>query len=813
MENTIKVFTEKVKFPTADSLYGLFFEDINRSGDGGLYPELLRNRAFDDSLMPDDLIPYGENVKNETGWEYEIGGGEGLPRWREKVTPTDIPAWYAADAEMTLDKSDTLNANRQASLDVTFEPGGEIYNIGFSGVPVRCSEAYHLYFFAKAEDGIKLVLSLRDGENTLTSKPLDVVTRGFVRYDVTFIPSATTKTAQLVVSAPDGGKIKLGFISLMPTDTYHGHGLRRDLCEKLEGLHPAFMRFPGGCIVEGFSKSTAQRFRRMVGEVWERPGVYNLWGYRSTEGLGFHEYLQLCEDMGTDALYVCNCGMTCQARHCILMDDGEIADYLDDAMCALEYALGDASTEWGSLRARMGHPAPFKLKYLEIGNENNGDEYDRRYKIFYDAITARYPELTIVANTHIERSGLDLDIADEHFYNRVEWFAENSHFYDGYDRQGPGIFVGEYAVVAGNIRTLYAAVGEAMFLVGLERNQDIVKLASYAPLFENVHYAAWEPDLIAFDGLDNYAIPSYYVQRLFASNRGKYVVESEQTCEPVYAPYLRGGACLLGSAGVRFKNAAWNGESVAPTHELFGHAVDCGGGVFTTEADIKGEEKERAERFGMTNSVMIVMGEDVTSRCGSFEVEVYADGESELGVGIFSAPYGKAHNSADSPYNIFSVQPVRWTIKDGKSTLTAGGGFRRDTLAECEVNVDVGVYHKMRIGSDGKSVACILDNVEIMTAELPHYDGIQSVVTVDGDDVYIKVANIADSAREVGISLDCDVESNYTAYVISGDPTDKNTMEEPEKVVERSVELDGACRDFTHTVPACSVSVLRLRRK
>ncbi len=808
----ISVKTENVKFPTASSLYGLFFEDINRSGDGGLYPELLRNRAFDDSIVPDDLTPSGDNVKNETGWEYEIGHGEGLPRWREKVAFSEVPAWYANSAKIELDTVDTLNDKRAAALDVDFESGGEIYNIGFSGVPVRKGEVYSLYFFVKAENAVDLVISLKSDEKTLASKTLTVRTRGYVRYDLTLVADGTSKTARFVITAPNGGHIKLGFVSLMPTDTYHGHGLRRDLCEKLEGLKPAFIRFPGGCIVEGFSKSTAQRFKRMVGDVWERPGVYNLWGYRSTEGLGFHEYLQLCEDMGTDALYVCNCGMTCQARRCILMNDDEIAEYLDDALCALEYALGDKSTEWGSLRARMGHPEPFRLKYLEIGNENHGDEYDRRYEIFYNAITSRYPELVIAANTHVEKAGLKLDIADEHFYNRVEWFAENSHFYDNYDRQGPDIFVGEYAVVAGNIRTLYAAVGEAMFLIGFERNQDIVKLASYAPLFENLSYAAWEPNLIAFDGLDNYAIPSYYVQRLFASNRGSHVVQSSQTCKPVYAPYLRGGPCLLGSVGVKFKNARWNGEKVAPTHEIFGHVIDCEDGVSSTEITLTGEERERAERFGMANSVMIVLGNDEQARSGVFETEVFADAESELGIGMFTTPYGRARNSADSPYNLFSVQPVRWTVKDGKSKLTSGGGFHRVTLAEADVTVESGRFHTMRLESDGKILTCVLDGAVIMTAEIPHYDEMQSVVTVDEENIIIKIVNIADVERDVEIDLDRDVLSDYTESVISGLPTDKNTMENPEAVIERHNNRRGAGKTFTHTVPAYSVNVIKLKK-
>ena len=809
----IAVTTAKKRFPTTDSLYGLFFEDINRSGDGGLYPELLRNRAFDDSLYPDDLIPEQDDLRNATGWLFEYQKGEGQKRWKQKLEETEIPAWYGRNARLALDLEDTLCETRQAALEAVMEPQGKIFNVGYSGIGVRAGEVYHLYFYAKAETSIKLVFSLEAKEQTLCSKEMVICSKGYVRYDVSIIPDTTEKEAVFSVMAPEGGKIKFGFISLMPEDTYHGHGLRKDLCEKLEEMHPAFMRFPGGCIVEGFSKSTAQRFKRMVGPVWKRPGVLNLWGYRSTEGLGFHEYLQLCEDLQVDAMYVCNCGMTCQARNSMLMDEEEIQELLDDVMCALEYALGSKDTEWGALRAEMGHPSPFALKYLEIGNENNGKDYEERYERFRKVITEKYPELIIIANTHVEEAGLALDIADEHFYDKTEWFAQNTHYYDKYDRKGPGIFVGEFAVVAGAIRTLYAAIGEAMFMVGLERNQDIIKLAAYAPLFENVHYAAWEPNLIAFDSLDNYAIPSYYVWKLFAENKGKYVLESEQESSTVYAPYLKGGPCLIGSQGVQFKNATWKGNSVGPAKEIFGNVVSCGEGIYTTEIQMGGAEDERAKRFDMEGTVLITMGEDETSRTGAFEIEMLAEPDKELGIGMFATPYGKARNSEDSPWNLFAVQPIRWTIAGGKSMLTAGVGFRKYALTEpVSLDMEMGVFHKLCMESDGKKLRCILDGACIMEIELPHYDAMQTVALENEDEVLIKMVNIAEEDT-VTISLDCEVEQEYQVGMITGQPTDCNTMDNPEVVREHWIAKTGADVTFDYVVPACSVQVIALKKK
>ena len=799
------------RFATEPSLYGLFFEDINRSGDGGLYPELLRNRAFEDSLHPEDLTEEEGDLLNSTGWRFEYQKGEGLKRWEKCDMPTDIPAWYGEGAELSLLLNDTLNEKRKAALNVAFQPEGMIYNVGFCGVPVKENEVYKLFFFAKTDEPVKLGISIKSGEETIAENEITLQGKGFIRYDMALVPKKTDKKSRFCITSKEGGKVVFGYMSLMPADTYHGHGLRKDLCEKLEGIAPAFLRFPGGCIVEGFSKSTVKRFKNMVGPVWKRPTLLNLWSYNSTEGLGFHEYLQLCEDMNVDALYVCNCGMTCQARNCILLEEDEVDDMLDDALCALEYAMGDETTTWGALRGEMGHPAPFKLRYLEIGNENNGKDYEARYEKFYKAITQKYPDLTIVANTHVEEAGLPLDIADEHFYDKPEWFAQNSHYYDGYDRKGPGIFVGEFAVVAGAIRTLYAAVSEAMFMVGMERNQDIVKLAAYAPLFENVKYAAWEPNLIAFDGLDNYAIPSYYVWRLFSQNKGKYVLKSSQECGKIYAPYLKGGPCIVGSMGMHYKNPVWKGTEVKAERFLFGSVKACEDGSFVTDPS---EDMEEAKRFDMEKTVLITMGDDMVSREGAFEIDILAEKDVEMGIGMFATPYGEARNSEDSPWNLFAVQPVRWMIKNGISNLHMGIGFRKYSLLDpVELNMEMGSYHHLCMESDGKMLYCKVDGETVMQAELPNYDEIQTIVLEDDKEIIIKAVNIADEDKPVEICLDTQVEENYKVGVISGKPSDKNSLENPDAVTEHWHDCMGAASSFTYTAPACSVNVLRLKIK
>ena len=352
------------------------------------------------------------------------------------------------------------------------------------------------------------------------------------RYDAQFLATETARNATFSIQCQEKGTLYLGFCSLMPAETFHGHGLRKDLAEKLEQMHPSFLRFPGGCIVEGFTLETAMFFCNTVGPVWERPSHWLLWHYRTTNGLGFHEYLQLCEDLKLSALYVCNCGMTCQGRGPYYFNEAQMQFAINDTLNALEYALGSSQTHWGSLRAKMGHPEPFSLKYLEIGNENSGPEYEACFNRIREAVLERYPQIIIVSNTRSET--IKTDIVDDHYYNMPEFFAENIDIYDDYSRKNPNIFVGEFAVNQTYEGQLRAAISEAMFMVGFERNQDVVKLCSYAPLFSHVHYQSWYPNLIMFDNSRSYVIPSYYCFKLFGANRGDMVVSSKESCEKIY---------------------------------------------------------------------------------------------------------------------------------------------------------------------------------------------------------------------------------------------------------------------------------------
>jgi alpha-L-arabinofuranosidase len=512
------------------TLYGAFFEDINRAGDGGLYAELVQNRSFEDN--------------------------ESLVAW----TPfaySNAAASSSALATFTLDKSSPLNSNNPTSLKITIPKpcNGRvgIFNQGFKGIVAkskfpetseewrrRFAEAqrqsvnglavgakmkYEFSVYARAQDfSGRLMVSLetQSGE-ILGQKQIADVGRDWKKFALTLSPKRSDCDARLVISADQPGTLWLEMVSLFPSDTWKNRGLRPDLERMMADMKSGLLRFPGGSYSEGHVLGHAWRWKETIGDVAQRPGNWNIWGYRSTGGLGFHEYLQLAEDLGAEPLYVAHVGMA--EKDFVPMN--ELEPWIQDVLDTIEYANGPVTSKWGAIRAKSGHPKSFNLKYLEIGNENGmgypwgggrRDDYLPRYKAFYNAIKSHYPDMVCIANIHTEPDA-PADMVDEHYYESSDWFFEAATKYDHYDRSMPKLYLGEYAVRkdAGNGNML-AALAEAAFLTGLERNADVVKMSSYAPLFTNPHWEKWRPDAIVFDNTRCYGTPSYYVQKLFAGN-------------------------------------------------------------------------------------------------------------------------------------------------------------------------------------------------------------------------------------------------------------------------------------------------------
>jgi alpha-N-arabinofuranosidase len=520
----------KADKPIADiqpTMWGIFFEDINAAADGGIYAELVKNRSFE------FFSPF-------MGW---------------KIQKQDS----AAGSILVINRGD-LKVSNPRFVRVTADNSKGTYgltNYGFKGMGIKQNLHYHFSILAAQGLGsnLKLRVELTDTNGNVIGTSL-VAPEGteWKKYEADFIASATEPKAKLTVWFEGKGTIDVDMISLFPGDTWknRSNGLRADLVQLLADLKPGFLRFPGGCIVEGRDLASRYQWKKTIGNVEDRQLIVNRWNtefnhrpspdYFQSFGLGFYEYFQLAEDIGASPLPILSCGMACQFNTGEVVPLDQLDPYVQDALDLIEFANGSSDSRWGKIRTQMGHPASFHLKLLGVGNEQWGPQYIERYKVLVNAIHDKYPDIKIVSGTGPFPEGeyfdfaakelkkLNAQIVDEHYYRNPQWFRENATRYDGYDRNSFKIFAGEYAAQTvaiaspDNKNTLECALSEAAFMTGMERNADVVYMTSYAPLLAHTEGWQWTPDLIWFDNLTSFGTPDYYVQKLFSTNRGDKVL-------------------------------------------------------------------------------------------------------------------------------------------------------------------------------------------------------------------------------------------------------------------------------------------------
>lgn len=509
--------TKKAGTAIQSTMYGLFFEDINFAADGGLYAELVKNRSFD---FPQSLM----------GW-YAFGKVE---------VKNDNPLFDKNPNYVVL--SDPGHPHKRTGIE----------NEGFRGMGFKKNESYRFTVWAKSLNTVEnqgIRIDLLDSKNDiLNTQKLVINSSEWKKYEIVLTPKETDAKGRLRIFLDSKGSVALEHVSLFPIDTYKGreNGLRKDLAEALADIHPGIFRFPGGCIVEGTDLDTRYNWKNTVGAVENRPVNENRWHYTfphrfypdyyQSYGLGFYEYFLLSEDIGAEPLPVVSCGLSCQYQndkeecHVPL---SELDSYVQDALDLIEFANGPVTSKWGKVRADMGHPAPFNMKYIGVGNEQWGDEYVQRLAPFVKAIRAKYPEIKIVGSSGPSADGKDfdylwpemkklkVDLVDEHYYKDPEWFLKSASRYDNYDRKGPAVFAGEYAChVPSRANNFQSALYEAAFMTGLERNADIVHMCTYAPLLAHADAWQWRPDMIWFDNLTSMKTPNYYIQQMYAQNKG-----------------------------------------------------------------------------------------------------------------------------------------------------------------------------------------------------------------------------------------------------------------------------------------------------
>ncbi|MGN1098260.1 MAG: alpha-L-arabinofuranosidase C-terminal domain-containing protein, partial [Clostridia bacterium] len=451
-----------------------------------------------------------------------------------------------------------LNENNTTYVRLTAQAGGNLSNSCYSGFAVHQGESFNASIFARGSYDGKITVSIVDGDKTLGRVSFDNITEEFAKYSGIIETEGEASAATVKVTIDSGGTVDMDMISVMSRDTYNGrdNGLRKDIVKKLTDLHPGFVRFPGGCVAEGYYLDNRYNWKDSVGPVERRKENWNRWqtgsnayDYCQTYGLGFYEYFLLCEDIGAKPLPVVSVGIGCQYQSGEVSSWDELYSiYIQDTLDLIEFANGDPETsEWAKIRADMGHPEPFNLEYIGIGNEQWNTETNRffeRYEAFEEEIHKLYPDIKLISTsgpsadgTHfvnawswLETHNGDEDFTyavDEHYYKTPEWFLANSNRYDSYDRNGFSVFAGEYAANGTYKNTLYSAIAEAAYMTGLERNADIVRLASYAPLLAKEGYTQWTPDLIWFNNTDVYGSPDYWVQYMYSNNNGSYTLENE----------------------------------------------------------------------------------------------------------------------------------------------------------------------------------------------------------------------------------------------------------------------------------------------
>ncbi len=599
------VYTVDVKNPIAPiqpTMYGIFFEDINFAADGGIYAEMVKNRSFEFDLP---MIGWGQPNSDRFSMNENSG--------------------YAAVVKTATEQANTSFLR----VDVKSESGYTLTNTGFRGMGVKKDLRYDFSVQARPISGstVMQVQLVDSTDNVLGETTIRPTGNEWKEYNASFSANSEEMKAHLKINFEGTGVIDLDMISLFPSDTWKNRpkGMRADLIQLLDDIDPGFLRFPGGCIVEGRTLAQRYQWKKTVGPIDERTTLINRWNtefdhrpapdYYQSFGLGYFEYFQLAEDMGAEALPILSCGIACQFNTGELVPMEDLEPYVQDALDLIEFANGGANTAWGKVRADMGHPEPFNMKYIGVGNEQWGPEYIVRYKEFEAAIKSQYPNMIIVSGSGPYPDGemfeygmkelkkLDAEIIDEHYYRSPEWFLENADRYDSYDRSGPKVFAGEYAAQTvaiaspDNKNSWMTALSEAAFMTGLERNAEVVQLTSYAPLMAHCEGWQWTPDMIWFNNLKSYGTPNYYVQKLFSTNKGSHVL-----------PLLEDGAPVSGKKKM-YATAAKNEE----TNEIIFKIVNASATSQELEFQLEGVTDLATE------GKLIVLKSDEVDAVNSFE--------------------------------------------------------------------------------------------------------------------------------------------------------------------------------------------------
>ncbi len=786
----VRIHCDEPTVPISPVLYGIFFEDINFAADGGLYAEMVQNRSFEYYPLPGNRL--SEQYHPLYAWEKVERSG--------------------ARVSIALDRLNPLNRNNPFYLTVRVDEsgnGGGVRNTGFDGMAIDAGESYDVSLYARrsgrGQASITAALELEDG-TVCGSARFDGIGSDWQKFEGVITPDKTANNAHLVLTTADRGTLHLDMVSLFPQKTFKGrkNGMRADLAQALADLQPKFFRFPGGCIAHGSGLMNAYMWKDSVGDVAQRRGNWNRWGYHQTYGLGYYEYFQLCEDIGAAALPVLPVGVSCgfnEPYQCVPMD--ELGPWIDDCIDLIEFANGPVDSEWGKVRAEMGHPKPFGLEYICLGNEEHDrPEFHERFPHFVRAVRKAYPDIKIIGTSGLGpeiplyplMDELNVYSSDEHYYMSPDWFIANQNRFDNFDRSKPKIFVGEYASHShGN--TLYDAVAEAAFLTGVERNGDIVDMTCYAPLFAHVDHTQWgAADLIWFDKRTTVKTPNYYVQQLFSRNAGDVYLENT-----VSKPADAAQPTIAGGVGIAAWDTAIELETAAVNGTALGFANwKAQAGSFQTKAGHY-VQTETNKQPAISFAPGQYDGETVT-----YTVRAKRTAGAEGFMLVFGA------TDTDSYY--------WWNIGGWRNTqhaLERVAGGQKSVLVEKRGSIRNNQWYTAKVELSPGRIRCYLDNELIHDYEVAAPSiSVASTLDKNAGEVIVKLVNPTDKDIDATIQLDGVSRVNSTAQLmlIAGKRGAKNSVQSPDTVKTETSRLTVG-KQFDYTLPAMSVQFIRVKVK
>ena len=827
---TITIDASKTEAPISPTLHGVFFEEISHAGEGGLYAEMIQNRGFEEANIPTGMTLIDNYIVPPQTPAF-TSQNSSISDWKmDWVIKSDYPAWsFKANGSAALKVSCTilnpLNDATPHSLQVDISKAdnnntAQIINEGFWGINVIKGDSYKLNFYLRSNDykgSVTAALQSDDGSVLASYTFLSATNNGWKKYSAVLTAAKADAKAKFVLSFNNTGTIWLDFVSLFPTKTFinRPNGLRQDLAQYIADLKPSFIRWPGGCFVEGITIQSAPNWRNTIGPVEKRAETYSPWGYYTSNGFGYYEYLQYCEDIGAAALYVFNAGVSCEYRSGTFISDDSLQPYIQNALDAIEYAIGPVTSKWGKVRAAAGHPKPFPLKYVEVGNEQSGPRYAERYNRFYNAIKAKYPQVEIMAsmgigdvNEYTTKQMQHINYVDEHAYKAAGWAFTHFNHFDKYPRDKWKMYVGEYATNGGvGSGDMEASLNDAVYIMSMEKNGDLVKMSSYAPLLVNTNDIDWPVNLINFDDAKSFARISYYAIKMFNENKPTVNLSTDvKIIQPeIKQPEFSGGIGL----------ATWDTKTEYKDIEI----IQDGKTIF------------KSDFINDLNNWSLLRGD--------WEVEDSALAETAYGAQTFASLKNKNFDTYTlklkakklEGYNAFIIP---FAIKDNNTFYRAhiGGYINRVSMFEkvtsgYEVSnisnavdlPDTIVTNRwydieLQVGID--TVKCFLNGKLLMS-----YMNSDKLFAVSGKDttsgdVIVKIVNAYDFEMPVIINLqhDFSVQSAAKFTVLSApDLTDENSFEHPKQFIPVSTSVIKENNSLPLYLKPYSINVVRFLGK